>query len=83
MLFRSVKGDGKYASIAAASILAKTYRDEYMLALHKKFPMYGWDRNKAYGTREHVKAIAENGLCKFHRKTFQVKSLVIETVIGH
>lgn len=69
-----VKGDATYASIAAASILAKTHRDEYMLKLHKKFPQYGWQKNKAYGTREHVKAILENGLSKHHRKSFKLKA---------
>jgi ribonuclease HII len=67
-----VKGDGKYAAIAAASILAKTYRDEYMLQLHHQFPQYGWDKNKGYGTAIHRKAIADNGLCKFHRMSFNI-----------
>ncbi len=67
-----IKGDGKIASIAAASILAKTYRDSYMMQLHNEFPLYGWDRNKGYGTAEHRKAIDENGLCKYHRKSFQI-----------
>ncbi|UEG50901.1 ribonuclease HII [Ferruginibacter lapsinanis] len=67
-----VKGDGKYTSIAAASILAKTYRDEYMQQLHKKFPQYGWDKNKGYGTAIHRRAIEANGLCKYHRKTFNI-----------
>ena len=59
-----IKGDGKYASIAAASILAKTYRDEFMQKVHAAFPQYGWDKNKGYGTALHRKAIDENGLCK-------------------
>jgi ribonuclease HII len=67
-----VKGDGKYASIAAASILAKTYRDAYMLQLHKEFPMYGWEKNKGYGTLEHRKAIEKHGLCKYHRKSYNI-----------
>lgn len=67
-----VKGDSKYASIAAASILAKTYRDEYMQQLHKEFPQYGWDRNKAYGTEIHRKAIEEHGICRYHRKSFNI-----------
>ena len=67
-----VKGDGKYMSIAAASILAKTHRDEYMSELHEKFPMYGWDKNKGYPTAAHRKAIAEYGACKEHRKTFRL-----------
>ena len=67
-----VKGDGRYASIAAASILAKTYRDEWMNQLHKEFPYYGWDRNKGYGTTFHRKAIEEHGLCTHHRKSFRL-----------
>ncbi len=66
-----VKGDGKYASIAAASILAKTHRDAYMQELHQVYPMYGWDRNKAYPTLEHRLAIAEHGLSAVHRKSFR------------
>lgn len=67
-----IKGDGKYAAIAAASILAKTYRDEYMLQLHQQFPQYGWDRNKGYGTALHREAIALHGLCSFHRMSFNI-----------
>jgi ribonuclease HII len=67
-----IKGDGKYTSIAAASILAKTYRDEYMQKLHQQFPHYGWDRNKAYGTASHRKAIEKYGLCKYHRISFNI-----------
>ena len=67
-----IKGDGKYASIAAASILAKTYRDAFMQQAHKEFPYYGWDKNKGYGTLLHRKAIEENGLCKYHRKSFNI-----------
>jgi ribonuclease HII len=67
-----IKGDGKYASIAAASILAKTYRDEYMRLLHKEYPHYGWDKNKAYGTATHRKAIEVHGLCKYHRRSFNI-----------
>ena len=67
-----IKGDGKYASIAAASILAKTYRDEHMQQLHKEFPYYGWDKNKAYGTAIHRKAIEKYGLCKYHRISFNI-----------
>lgn len=67
-----VKGDGRFASIAAASILAKTYRDEWMQQLHKEFPQYGWDQNKGYGTLIHRKAIEEYGLCKYHRKSFRL-----------
>ena len=65
-----VKGDGKYADIAAASVLAKTHRDEYMLRLHNEFPHYGWDRNKGYPTREHRLAIREYGLSPYHRLSF-------------
>lgn len=67
-----VKGDGRFASIAAASILAKTYRDEWMQQLHKEFPQYGWNQNKGYGTLVHRKAIEEYGLCKYHRKSFRL-----------
>ncbi|MCY7309538.1 MAG: ribonuclease HII [Bacteroidota bacterium] len=67
-----VKGDGRFASIAAASILAKTYRDEYMLRLHDNFPHYGWKNNKGYGTAIHRDAIAVHGLCKHHRKSFNL-----------
>lgn len=67
-----VKGDAIYASIAAASILAKTYRDEFMIQLHAEFPHYHWNTNKGYGTEEHRKAIEEFGLCKYHRKSFRL-----------
>ncbi len=70
-----VKGDGKYASIAAASVLAKTYRDEFMLQLHQQFPDYGWNKNKGYGTLIHRNAIEAYGLCKYHRKSFNIISL--------
>jgi ribonuclease HII len=66
-----IKGDSIYASIAAASILAKTYRDEFMHKLHQIFPQYGWDHNKGYATDEHRNAIAAHGLSIFHRRTFQ------------
>lgn len=65
-----IKGDGIYSSIAAASILAKTYRDEYMKNLHHDFPQYRWNTNKGYGTIEHRKAIATYGPSPFHRKSF-------------
>lgn len=68
-----VKGDGRFASIAAASILAKTYRDEYMLQLHDAFPHYNWKQNKGYGTEEHRKAIEQYGLCEHHRKSFDIE----------
>jgi ribonuclease HII len=67
-----IKGDGKYASIAAASILAKTYRDEAMKTLHQKFPQYDWLNNKGYGTLKHRQAIEEFGLTKYHRKSFNI-----------
>jgi ribonuclease HII len=67
-----IQGDGIYASIAAASVLAKTYRDEYMQKLHKEFSMYAWNNNKGYGTAEHRNAIVQNGLCKYHRKSFNI-----------
>lgn len=67
-----IKGDGKYASIAAASILAKTYRDEYMLQLHEQFPKYGWNANKGYGTAAHRAAIEKHGLTPHHRKSFNI-----------
>ena len=67
-----IKGDGIYASIAAASILAKTYRDEYMINLHKKYEVYRWHNNKGYGTVEHRNAIKEYGLCRYHRKSFNI-----------
>ncbi len=65
-----IKGDSIYMSIAAASILAKTYRDDYMLSIHKEFPHYGWDTNKGYPTKKHRNAIQSQGSCQHHRKTF-------------
>ncbi|MBP3775146.1 MAG: ribonuclease HII [Bacteroidaceae bacterium] len=67
-----VKGDGKYLSIAAASILAKTYRDDYMLALHTEYPGYGWNRNMGYPTREHREAIARLGTTPYHRMSYNL-----------
>lgn len=67
-----VKGDAIYASIAAASVLAKTYRDDYMQELHLEFPQYSWDRNKGYGTADHRAAIEKHGLCKYHRHSFNI-----------
>lgn len=67
-----VKGDGKYLSIAAASILAKTYRDDYMNRLHEEFPYYDWDRNKGYPTAKHRAAIAKYGSTPYHRSTFSL-----------
>jgi len=68
-----VKGDGIFLSIAAASVLAKTYRDDYMLRLNEIHPQYGWDRNKGYPTLEHRKAILNKGYTPFHRLTFTVR----------
>lgn len=67
-----VGGDAIYASIAAASILAKTHRDEYMLRLHDEYPHYGWSENKGYGTRHHREKINEHGISEYHRKTFGI-----------
>lgn len=73
-----VKGDARFLSIAAASVLAKTYRDAYMKQLHKEFPHYAWDRNKAYATETHVEAIRKYGLSPHHRKSFQLKQLQMD-----
>ena len=67
-----VKGDGKLMSIAAASVLAKTYRDDYMNALHEQYPHYGWNRNKGYPTKEHRQAIEQHGTTPYHRLTFNL-----------
>ena len=67
-----IKGDGMYASIAAASVLAKTYRDAYMLQLHEEYPVYAWNNNKGYGTAAHRAAIEQHGLCRYHRKSFNI-----------
>lgn len=67
-----VKGDGKYLSIAAASILAKTYRDDYMQALAKEYPQYDWQSNMGYPTKKHRKAISEHGVTSYHRKSFNL-----------
>jgi len=67
-----IKGDEKYLSIAAASILAKTERDEYMLKIHKEFPEYGWNKNKGYPTKFHKQAILKFGTTKYHRKSFKL-----------
>ena len=67
-----VKGDGKFLSIAAASILAKTYRDDYMMQLHEQHPQYGWDRNKGYPTQEHRDAITRYGITPYHRQSFRL-----------
>jgi len=70
-----VKGDAKYKSIAAASILAKTHRDEYMIQLSEKYPEFGFEKHKGYGTKKHLEAIQEFGYLLCHRKTFQLKNL--------
>ena len=67
-----VKGDGKFLSIAAASILAKTYRDDYMNALHQEYTFYDWDKNKGYPTKKHRAAIREHGATPYHRMTFNL-----------
>ena len=67
-----IKGDGKYLNIAAASVLAKTYRDDYMNALHQEYPSYDWKKNKGYPTQAHRAAIAEHGITPYHRKTFNL-----------
>jgi len=67
-----IKGDGKYLSIAAASVLAKTYRDDYMEKIHLDFPNYAWDKNKGYPTKVHRQGIREHGITKHHRKTFRL-----------
>lgn len=68
-----VKGDAKFASIAAASVLAKTYRDEYMVNLAPQFPQYKWDENKGYPTKDHKEAVLKYGLTEHHRKSFHLK----------
>ena len=67
-----IKGDSKYMSIAAASVLAKTYRDAYMDKIHEEFPMYNWKQNKGYPTKEHREAIKKYGITKYHRMTFRL-----------
>ncbi|MFA6129058.1 MAG: ribonuclease HII [Bacteroidales bacterium] len=67
-----IRGDGRFMSIAAASVLAKTYRDDFMQTIHEEFPAYRWDHNKGYPTREHRKAIQLFGSCIFHRKSFRL-----------
>ena len=67
-----IKGDGKYLSIAAASVLAKTYRDEYMMKLHQQYPQYHWDTNMGYPTKAHYEAIRQYGITPYHRKTFKL-----------
>lgn len=71
-----IKGDSKYLSIAAASILAKTYRDDFMTEIHEKFPHYGWNKNMGYPTKKHKQAIAEYGITDFHRKSFRLNEQI-------
>lgn len=74
-----VKGDGKYMAIAAASILAKTYRDDYMFALHEEYSEYGWKKNKGYPTKGHRQALVKHGATVYHRQTFQFKTDDLDT----
>ena len=73
-----IRGDGIYASIAAASIMAKTYRDDFMQQLHTEYPQYNWFNNKGYGTAEHRRGIEMHGLCPYHRKSFNIQSAQLE-----
>ncbi len=77
-----IEGDGKYTSIAAASILAKTYRDEFMQKIHPEFPHYSWNSNKGYGTRAHRNAIDAFGLCNYHRKSFNILRVDVSLQAG-
>lgn len=76
-----IKGDGKYLNIAAASVLAKTYRDEYMTKIHEEYPMYNWKQNKGYPTIEHREAIKKYGITKYHRKSFRLLPEQLELAI--
>ena len=73
-----VKGDSRYFSIAAASILAKTYRDEFITEAHEQYPEYGWIKNKGYATASHRAAIMKHGLCPLHRRSFQLKEMQLD-----
>jgi len=73
-----IKGDGRFLSIAAASVLAKTWRDEYMEKIHAEFEHYGWNRNKGYATKFHREAIVVNGISKYHRQSFRLKDEQLE-----
>jgi len=73
-----IQGDGKYLSIAAASVLAKTYRDDFMVTLHEKHPVYGWDRNKGYPTAFHREALKKFGITPYHRKSFRLFETQLE-----
>jgi len=74
----AIKGDNTYRNIAAASILAKTYRDDFMLSLHEQFPQYHWNYNKGYATKSHVDAIKKYGFSPYHRHSFRIKSLQLQ-----
>jgi len=76
-----IRGDGLYASIAAASILAKTNRDQYMKRLHEEYPHYNWYNNKGYGTEEHRRGIEEFGLCKYHRRSFNISPASLKSIV--
>lgn len=71
-----IKGDNKYLSIAAASIVAKVYRDEYMKSIHESYPVYEWNKNKGYGSKKHIEVIKEEGMTYHHRKSFLKKILM-------
>lgn len=73
-----IKGDGRFLSIAAASVLAKTFRDDFMMKIHNEFPVYDWKTNKGYPTAKHRNAIATHGICKFHRKSFRLLNEQLE-----
>ena len=77
-----IKGDAKYKSIAAASILAKTYRDDFMEKIHEKFPCYHWKKNKGYPTQEHRAAIAKFGVTEYHRKSFKLLPTQLKLDLG-
>lgn len=67
-----IRGDGRFLSIAAASVLAKTYRDDFMMQIHNDYPVYEWDKNKGYPTKKHRLGIYENGICEYHRQSFKL-----------
>jgi len=73
-----IKGDGRFYSIAAASILAKTYRDDFMVNIHNEFPDYGWNKNKGYPTKKHREAIGKFGISKYHRMSFRLLNTQLE-----
>jgi len=77
-----IDGDATYSSIAAASVLAKTYRDDFMRNLHEQFPHYNWKQNKGYGTREHRAGILTHGICEHHRRTFHILDTQMDMFTG-